>query len=102
MQRDLQIQRCAVPNGALVANGSPYVGCLCSIQSLRAAAVCWPLGAVQVVGVAAGDSTCYTLTDAGEVFAWGQGSKGQLGTGEGGMLPHDLCPCNIKGHCHMR
>jgi hypothetical protein len=35
------------------------------------------------VEVAAGDGTCYALTDAGEVFAWGQGSKGQLGTGAG-------------------
>lgn len=37
---------------------------------------------VQVVAVAAGEGTCYALTYAGEVFAWGQGSKGQLGTGE--------------------
>jgi hypothetical protein len=58
--------------------------------------LCLPLAAVQVVGVAAGDGTCYCLTDAGEVFAWGQGSKGQLGTGKGSMLPHYLWPCNIR------
>lgn len=37
---------------------------------------------LQVVRVAVGAGSCYALTDGGELFAWGQGSKGQLGTGE--------------------
>jgi len=37
---------------------------------------------VQVVQVSVGDGSCYAVTDAGEVYAWGQGAKGQLGTGE--------------------
>jgi hypothetical protein len=36
---------------------------------------------LQVVDVAVGCGTCYALTDDGDVYAWGAGSKGQLGRG---------------------
>ncbi|WIA19065.1 hypothetical protein OEZ85_003720 [Tetradesmus obliquus] len=35
----------------------------------------------KVVDVAVGCGTCYALTDGGDVYAWGAGSKGQLGRG---------------------
>lgn len=42
---------------------------------------------LQVVDVAVGCGTCYALTDGGDVYAWGAGSKGQLGRGKvAGML----------------
>jgi E3 ubiquitin-protein ligase HERC2 len=31
--------------------------------------------------VACGSATLYALTNQGEVFSWGQGSQGELGTG---------------------
>lgn len=33
------------------------------------------------ISIAAGTSTSFAVTDKGEVFAWGMGSEGQLGTG---------------------
>jgi alpha-tubulin suppressor-like RCC1 family protein len=36
---------------------------------------------LQVVIVAVGCGCCYALTDDGDVYAWGAGSKGQLGRG---------------------
>lgn len=49
---------------------------------LWSAVVCCgvPWSAAQVVQVAAAWGTCYALADGGEVFAWGQGSNGQLGS----------------------
>eukprot|EP00882_Tetradesmus_deserticola_P025916 GHRQ01028504.1.p1 GENE.GHRQ01028504.1~~GHRQ01028504.1.p1 ORF type:complete len:183 (+),score=48.64 GHRQ01028504.1:219-767(+) len=35
----------------------------------------------KVVNVAVGCGSCYALTDSGDVYAWGAGSKGQLGRG---------------------
>ncbi|KAI5639587.1 regulator of chromosome condensation (RCC1) repeat domain-containing protein [Phthorimaea operculella] len=35
----------------------------------------------RVVSIAAGTSNSFAVTDTGEVFAWGMGSEGQLGTG---------------------
>lgn len=43
---------------------------------------------LQVINVAAAHSTMYALTSLGEVFAWGQGSQGELGTG-------GACKCQI-------
>ena len=40
-----------------------------------------PLFVYQVVQVACGRATLYALTNQGELFSWGQGSQGELGTG---------------------
>lgn len=69
------------------ASQGPCISC-CTVKQEVGAQTCKETDAlvcasdVQVVAVAAGEGTCYALTDAGQVFAWGQGSKGQLGTGE--------------------
>eukprot|EP00879_Flechtneria_rotunda_P024861 GHRR01026380.1.p1 GENE.GHRR01026380.1~~GHRR01026380.1.p1 ORF type:complete len:562 (+),score=215.88 GHRR01026380.1:54-1739(+) len=47
----------------------------------------------KVVQVAIGHSTCYALTDAGEVFAWGSGSKGELG--KGGCVKVQATPAKL-------
>lgn len=36
---------------------------------------------MQIVKVACGSSTVYALTDGGDIYAWGQGGRGELGTG---------------------
>ncbi|XP_026743457.1 regulator of chromosome condensation-like, partial [Trichoplusia ni] len=75
---------------ALDANGQVYAIGRCEYGRLglgdRAgdAEVLEPIPKLQnkkVVCIAAGTSNSFAVTDTGEVFSWGMGSEGQLGTG---------------------
>jgi hypothetical protein len=68
----------------------------CAYDTCAYLCACLVVAAVlQVVDVAVGCGTCYALTDDGDVYAWGAGSKGQLGRGEAWG---DRCCCCIRRH----
>lgn len=58
--------------------------------------ICWPLADQKIVNVACGAQTTFAVTDAGHVYSFGVGDRGQLGHGVYGVAGTKKVPTLIE------